>query len=151
MTAIKHESITGNDQPSGAENPGAPVKACTRCGTVLPATPEYFRASKTGKYGVSSECKECLKKRDRSARQSEPRDLTYASRRCAASARSLANELAQTARREILIDCTVCPDIADWINEQAKRELRSVGNQALYLLREVHEAAAKPLIEETQA
>ena len=35
------------------------TKVCTVCGREFPATVEYFHRAKTGKYGVSSECKFC--------------------------------------------------------------------------------------------
>ena len=35
------------------------LQRCTKCGKRLPATTEYFHKLKIGKYGVSTECKEC--------------------------------------------------------------------------------------------
>lgn len=35
------------------------LRRCTKCGKRLPATEEYFYKSRTGKYGVMAECKEC--------------------------------------------------------------------------------------------
>ena len=35
------------------------MKTCTTCKKTKPATPEYFYRQKNGKYGLSSQCKEC--------------------------------------------------------------------------------------------
>jgi hypothetical protein len=35
------------------------TKTCTKCGETKPATTELFYKSKTGKYGLKSECKVC--------------------------------------------------------------------------------------------
>lgn len=35
------------------------TKTCTKCGEIKPATAEYFRAKKRGKYGVASQCRIC--------------------------------------------------------------------------------------------
>ena len=40
-------------------------KICTKCGRELPATSEYFFKQKLGRYGLESQCKECVKKRRR--------------------------------------------------------------------------------------
>ena len=39
-------------------------KICTRCGFSYPATLEYFRSAKLGKYGLKSECRTCTLLRD---------------------------------------------------------------------------------------
>jgi len=41
------------------------IKICTGCDGELPATNEYFHRSKTGRFGLKSECKECSKIRYR--------------------------------------------------------------------------------------
>jgi hypothetical protein len=42
------------------------TKKCTGpCGRELPATPEFFHKSKSGKFRVKSECKQCSKKREK--------------------------------------------------------------------------------------
>lgn len=38
------------------------IKACTKCGKVLPATNEFFVKNKEGKYGLHSQCKKCQAK-----------------------------------------------------------------------------------------
>lgn len=38
-----------------------PQKKCSKCGGVFPATTEYFRKAKRGKYGLRSSCKVCDK------------------------------------------------------------------------------------------
>jgi len=37
------------------------MKKCTRCQQIKPATTEYFNNKKSGKYGLTGRCKECLK------------------------------------------------------------------------------------------
>ena len=39
------------------------MKKCSKCGEEKPATPEYFDRSKTGKYGLQAQCKECKRQR----------------------------------------------------------------------------------------
>lgn len=39
-------------------------KRCTKCNQEFPATVEYFKAEKHGKYGVTSQCRTCLYQRD---------------------------------------------------------------------------------------
>jgi hypothetical protein len=41
------------------------MKKCSCCGKVYPATTEYFTKLKNGKYGLHSNCKECLSLRRR--------------------------------------------------------------------------------------
>ena len=41
------------------------TKVCTTCGKEFPATTEYFYRQKTGKYGLTAECKECWNGRKR--------------------------------------------------------------------------------------
>lgn len=38
-----------------------PKRRCTKCGREFPATLEFFHKQKTGKYGLSSRCKDCKK------------------------------------------------------------------------------------------
>jgi len=40
-----------------------PIKQCTRCGAVYPATVEFWHRKKSGKYGLSAECKPCAYER----------------------------------------------------------------------------------------
>jgi len=40
-------------------------RSCTDCGKEFPATLEYFHRSKSGKFGVTAECKECFNKRQK--------------------------------------------------------------------------------------
>ena len=40
------------------------LQRCTSCGKRLPATQEYFYKNKTGKYGLSSYCKECSNRKN---------------------------------------------------------------------------------------
>ncbi len=40
----------------------AGYKKCTKCGAVLPATPEYFYRAKDERYSVTGACKSCTKK-----------------------------------------------------------------------------------------
>ena len=35
------------------------TKTCSKCGVVYPATLQYFNKRKTGKYGLSGQCKSC--------------------------------------------------------------------------------------------
>ena len=44
-------------------------KICTKCGQVLPATTEYFRTNKLGKFGLTAECRKCLILRDTEYRE----------------------------------------------------------------------------------
>lgn len=38
-----------------------PTRTCTKCSHELPATREFFGLQKTGKYGLASRCKTCVK------------------------------------------------------------------------------------------
>lgn len=42
-----------------------PMKTCTTCLQEFPPTQDFFYASHTGKHGLTSECKTCLRKRAR--------------------------------------------------------------------------------------
>ena len=44
-------------------------KTCTKCGETLPATTEYFRKSKNGKYGLKGTCKKCIAEYDKQYRE----------------------------------------------------------------------------------
>lgn len=37
------------------------MKKCTKCGNILPANSEYFNNKKSGKFGLTGMCKECIK------------------------------------------------------------------------------------------
>src|SRR5687768_1970113 len=41
------------------------LKSCTACKTEYPATSEYFYPLPTGKYGLTSRCRECALERNR--------------------------------------------------------------------------------------
>ena len=43
------------------------LQRCTKCGKRLPATKEYFYKSKSGKYGLTTMCKECIRTNSRSS------------------------------------------------------------------------------------
>lgn len=45
------------------------TKVCTKCGKELPATKEHFHKSKTGKFGLSSQCKACRNKESKKYRE----------------------------------------------------------------------------------
>lgn len=45
------------------------TKTCTKCGKEFPATVEFFYRSKKGKYGVQSECKQCVAKYNSTPKQ----------------------------------------------------------------------------------
>jgi len=41
------------------------TKKCSKCGEEKPATTKYYNKAKTGIYGLTAECKECKKKREK--------------------------------------------------------------------------------------
>ncbi len=45
-----------------------PTKFCSGCGQDFPATKEFFHASKKGRLGFNSKCKECKSKRSKKRR-----------------------------------------------------------------------------------
>lgn len=45
------------------------TKVCTVCGREFPATLEYFRKNKAGKYGLDTQCKECRAEKNRQWRK----------------------------------------------------------------------------------
>ncbi len=50
-----------------------PQKRCTGpCGRMLPATMEFFKRHKDCKYGVHSQCRECINKHNRERYHNEP-------------------------------------------------------------------------------
>lgn len=50
-----------------------PTKRCTKCGNEYPATKEFFRAKKSGLYGLTGRCKTCIAEDERRSFQ-EPND-----------------------------------------------------------------------------
>jgi 5-methylcytosine-specific restriction endonuclease McrA len=56
-------------------------KACTKCGETLPATTEFFVRQKTGKYGLTAECKACQYEYQRKYREENREKIRESDRR----------------------------------------------------------------------
>ncbi len=50
-------------------NDTTPTKMCKKCGETFPATLDHFHRQKRGKYGLRSQCKECIAERSRQYRE----------------------------------------------------------------------------------
>jgi len=48
------------------------MKKCTKCGEEYPATAEFFHRNKTGKYGLTSQCKECRREYNKEDYENNP-------------------------------------------------------------------------------
>ena len=53
------------------------IKVCTKCGRILVANEMNFFKKKTGKWGLSAECKECRKERNKKYQQSDKGKKAY--------------------------------------------------------------------------
>lgn len=62
LIKVHVEGVTMTTQDS---NLNLPVKQCSKCGVLYPATHEFFKPSKSNKSGLNSWCRECYRKEAR--------------------------------------------------------------------------------------
>lgn len=65
--SVNSGAVTQGDE--SLSDSDSSTKTCPKCERELPATAEFFYQSKTGKYGLHSQCKDCRKKYGRVRRR----------------------------------------------------------------------------------